>query len=37
MNYGVIVFGVVIVLAMVNYLLRARKHYTGPVVHVKRE
>jgi choline transport protein len=37
MNYGVVMFAGVAVIAMVNYLVHGRKVYKGPVVYVNRD
>ncbi|KAJ9613052.1 hypothetical protein H2200_002993 [Cladophialophora chaetospira] len=37
MNWSLTIFGGVLILAMIYYVLRARHNYTGPVVQVKRE
>jgi len=37
MNYACVVFGGVVILAMINYWVHGRKVYTGPVVKVRRD
>jgi hypothetical protein len=37
MNYGSIVFVGVVLLAFLYYVLQARKHYKGPVVHARTD
>lgn len=36
MNWAVLIFGAVIILATVAFLLHARKTYEGPVAKVRR-
>lgn len=36
MNWGVVMFGGVFIIASIDFLVRGRKHYAGPVVHVKK-
>ena len=35
MNYGVVMFGGIVLLAALYYVLGGRKIYTAPVAHVK--
>jgi hypothetical protein len=37
MNWSIVIFGGVIAFFTVYYIFRARKRYTGPVVHVKND
>ncbi|KAI7662744.1 amino acid permease [Hortaea werneckii] len=37
MNWSVVVFGGVLCIACVDYVLRGRKHYVAPVQHVEKE
>jgi choline transport protein len=35
-NWSVVMFGGVLVIACVNYVFRGRKHYVGPVRHLNK-
>ena len=37
MNWGIAMFGGAMLIAMVNYAIRGRKMYKGPVVHIVKD
>lgn len=37
MNWGIAMFGFALLVGVVNYIVRGRKVYRGPVVDIKRE
>lgn len=37
MNWGIAMFGLALLIGVVNYIVRGHKVYKGPVVDIKRD
>jgi choline transport protein len=37
MNWAALIWGVVVIFTLINYVLHGKRGYQGPVVHVRKE